>query len=360
MKRVFALLMALAMMLALVACGGNSNNTTPDTNTNNEANTQNEENTENNENTEPQGRTYELTMASSDASGSVIGLVGEKIVELADQYSDGRIKITYHQDATLGTELENIQQLKDGEIDIAHFGDNFGSQICTNIDPTVTPFIFKTLDDVKAVYDDPVLGAAIAKAAKDNANCYLVGLQARTARLLTASRAIETPADLNGLKLRVPEIENWVTVWKSLGALPTPVAWAETYSALQTHVVDGQENPIDNIYANKIYEVNKYIMMTEHLYGCHHWCVNADMWDGMDAADREILQKAIDDADAWGDAELANLEKGYWDSVLEDGSVTVVEVDKAVWSSAAQAGIEEALSAFVPEAQEYVSNYLAG
>lgn len=346
MKKTVALLLAIAMTFSLAACGsqpsGGSSAGSSGAGSSAEG-----------------GRTYELTMASKDATGTVIGLVGEKFVELASEYSDGRIKINYHQDATLGNELENIQQIKTGEIDIAQFGDIFGSQICTGIDPTATPFIFQSMDDVKAVYDDPVLGEAIKAAAKENANCYLIGLQNRTARLLTASKEIKTPADLACVKIRVPEIESWVTVWNSLGALCTVVAWSETYSALQTGVVDAQENPIDNICSNNIYEVNKYIMNTEHLYGCNHWCINVDTFDGMDPADQEILQKALDEADAWGDQQLAELEAGYWDKVLEDGTVTVVDVDKDVWSTAAENGINEAMASFTSEAQEYVSNYMA-
>lgn len=359
MKKGLSIILALTLILSLAACGGSggqgtSTPTTPDTSAGTDSGS------DASAQAPAEGRTYELTMASSDATGCVIGLVGEKIVELADQYSDGRIKINYHQDATLGTELENMQQIKTGEIDISHFGDNFGSQIATGIDPTVIPFIFKNIDDVKAVYDDPVLGAAIKEAARQNANCYLVGLQERTPRLLTASKEIKTPADLGGVKVRVPEITDWVTVWNSLGALCTVVAWAETYSALQTGVVDAQENPIDNIFANKIFEVNKYIMNTEHLYGLHHWCVNIDTFDGMDPADQEILQRAIDEANEWGDAELENLASEYWDSVLSDGSVTVVDVDKDAWSAAAQEGINTAMESYSKEAQDYIANYLAG
>lgn len=355
MKKVLSIALALVMVLSLAACGGSGGQATPDTSTPAAASSGDGDSAS----APAAGRTYELTMASSDATGCVIGLVGEKIVELADQYSDGRIKINYHQDATLGTELENMQQIKTGEIDISHFGDNFGSQIATGIDPTVIPFIFKNIDDVKAVYDDPVLGTAIKEAARENANCYLVGLQERTPRLLTASKEIKVPASLNGIKIRVPEITDWVTVWNSLGALCTVVAWAETYSALQTGVVDAQENPIDNIFANKIFEVNKYIMNTEHLYGLHHWCINIDTFDGMDPADQEILQRAIDEANEWGDTELENLANDYWKDVLADGSVTVVDVDKDAWSAAAQAGIDAAMQNYSKEAQDYISNYLA-
>ena len=347
MKKLIALLLAFAMVFAMAACTFSNEPAEPaEPAESGEA-----------ESTEPEGKTYELTMVSSDATGCVIGLVGEKFVELVDQYSEGRIKVNYYQDATMGTELENIQQIKTGEVDIAHFGDNFGSQIATGVDPTLIPFIFKSADDVKAVYDDPELGQAIKDIAKTNNNVYLIGLQNRSPRLLTASKAIATPADLKGLKVRVPEIESWVTVWNSMGAMCTVVAWSETYSALQTGVVDAQENPIDNICANSIYDVNKYIMNTEHLIGLHHWCINADCFDSMDPADQEIIMKAMDEANAWGDQELDNLVADYKQQALDNGA-TFVDVDKDEWAAAAQAGINTALESFSDEAKAYIANYL--
>lgn len=348
MKKIFALMLTLSMLLAMTACGG-SKDPTPAP--------------EGNEDTVSEGSNapeYEITMASFDATGTVGGLCGEKFVELVDEASGGRIKINFFQDAVLGSETENMQQIKTGEIHIGKFGDNFGSQIATGIDPTVIPFIFESLDDVKAVYSDETLGAAIAKAAKENNNVYLIGLQDRSPRLLTASKEIATPDQLKGVKVRVPEIDSWVTVWNGMGALSTVVAWSETYSALQTGVVDAQENPIDNIYSNKIFEVNKYIMNTEHLQGLHHWCINADFYDSMDAEAQQILADCLAEAIEWANGELEAMNAQYKEDILADGSVTFVDVDKNVWREAATPGIEKVLAEMDPLAQEYVNNYMAG
>lgn len=145
-----------------------------------------------------------------------------------------------------------------------------------------------------------------------------------------------------------------------MGANCTVVSWSETYSALQTGVVDGQENPIDNIYANKIYEVNKYIMQTEHLQSVNHWCVNADFWDAMDPADQEILTSCFQEAAEWANNALDELNEQYLDEILADGTVSYVPVDKALFQEAAADGIEAVRETLQPEAQEYISDYLAG
>ena len=195
MKKLLSLVLAAVLTLSITACG--SKNTTPPST--------GDGNTENPTDSAPQ---YELTMASFDSTGSMGNLCGEKFVELVKEASGGRIKINFFQDAVLGSETENMQQIKTGEIDIGKFCDNFGNQMATGLDPTVIPFIFDNLDDVKAVYSDAKLGAAIAEAAKKNNNVYLLGLQNRSPRLLTASKEIVAAADLQCVKVRVLHIES--------------------------------------------------------------------------------------------------------------------------------------------------------
>lgn len=339
MKKLFAVTLILAMLLTLSACGG-----------------QQDSSIEAENGTAPE---YEITMASFDSSGTVGNLCGERFEELVEERSGGRIQINFYQDAVLGSETENMQQIKTGEIHIGKFCDNFGGQMVTGLDPTVIPFVFNNIEDVKAVYSDEILGPAIAEAAKENNNVYLIGLQDRSPRLLTASEEITSPDQLDGLKIRVPEIESWVTVWNSMGALSTVVAWPETYSALQTRVVDAQENPIDNIYANKIFEVNKYIMNTEHLQGLHHWCINADYYDSMDEEAQQILVDCLAEAIEWANGELATMDSQYKADMEADGAI-FVDVDKEAWREAATPGIEEVLAGMDPIAQEYVNNYMAG
>ena len=346
MKKAMSFLLAAIMTLSLSACGSGNSTSNPS----NDAATDSET---------PDGATYAITMATAGATGSGDVACGKKFVELVDKASNGRIKVTFHTDSTLGSEMENIQQIKTGEIQMTCLGDNFCSQVATGLDPTVIPFTFKTPDDVKAVYSDDTLGTMIAQAAKDNANSYLIGLNLRSPRLLTANKEIKTPDQLKGVKLRLPEIEAHVKVWSSLGAMPTVVALAETYSALQTGVVDAQENPIDYIYNNKFYEVNKYIMKTEHIQGLFHWMINADFFDSMAEEDQQILTDALQEACDWADSEMEKQSQECWDNILAGGDVTAVDVDKNVWIEAAQDGVNAALSTRDPAAQEYVANYLS-
>ncbi|MCI9601514.1 MAG: TRAP transporter substrate-binding protein [Lachnospiraceae bacterium] len=313
---------------------------------------------------EPQvstGEVYEIAFSSHNATGTISNLAVEYFADLVKEKSEGRIQVTFYQDGTLANELEAMQMVKTGEIQMCLLLDNFSTQLCDGYDPCIIPFVFNSSDDAAAVYDEANLGDVISQVCKDNGNVYLMGVQKRTPRLLTAKSAIETPDQLAGINIRVPQIDYWCDVWNGLGAVSTVVDWNETYQALQTGVVDCQENPIDNIYANKIYEVNSYVMMTEHQYGVNHWVANVDFVDGMDEDMRAVLQECIDEACAYGDELLEEKSQEYFDELESAGSITVVETDKEAWRDRASDTIDKILNdSFAPAVQEYVKNYMNG
>ena len=161
----------------------------------------------------------------------------------------------------LGPEVGGERDLQEGtsrnEFQIFQSGDMAVSTYGVKYAVMSGPFLFPGYDAVDKVYKGK-LGEKLNEALIKNGNLRILGLSRRGARLLTANKPIPSPTELKGLKLRVPEIPQWVTVWKELGALPTPVAWPEVFTALQTGVVNGQENPIMQIYEGKLYEVQKY------------------------------------------------------------------------------------------------------
>lgn len=306
-----------------------------------------------------EGETYNIAFSSHNATGTISNLAVEHFAEQVKEKSDGRINVTFYQDGTLANELEAMQMVKTGEIQMCLLLDNFSTQLCDGYDPCIIPFIFNSSDDAAAVYDEENLGEVISKVCQENGNVYLMGIQKRTPRLLTAKKAIETPDQLQGINIRVPQIDCWCGVWNGLGAVSTVVDWNETYQALQTGVVDAQENPIDNIYSNKIYEVNNYVMMTEHQYGVNHWVANIDFIDSMDEDMRNVLQECIDEACKYGDELLEEKSQEYFDELEGNGSITKIEVDKSVWRDAASDTINQILEeSFDPAVQEYVQNYM--
>ena len=113
---------------------------------------------------------------------------------------------------------------------------------------------------------------------------------------LRTDKKIMTPADLAGVKLRMPGTDAWQFLGKALGANPVPMAFTEVYTALQTGAIDGQDNPLPTDKDSKFYEVTKQIVLTSHLVDLNYLAISKKVWDGSRRNSRPKVQKAADDA----------------------------------------------------------------
>jgi len=149
------------------------------------------------------------------------------------------------------------------------------------------------------------LGAEMKKMAEDQVKVKILGPTFFGTRQvgLKPKKRITTPADLAGVKLRMPPGDAWQLLGRSLGANPTPMAYAETYTGLQTGAIDGQDNPLPNVQNMKFFEVMSQIVLTSHLVGYDLLTVNLKTWNGMSPAKQKAFQAAADKAIAWSAAE---------------------------------------------------------
>jgi TRAP-type C4-dicarboxylate transport system substrate-binding protein len=136
---------------------------------------------------------------------------------------------------------------------------------------------------------------------------------------LKPNKKINTPADLAGIKLRMPPGDAWQLLGRSLGANPTPMAYAEVYTGLQTGAIDGQDNPLPNVQNMKFYEVMSQIVLTSHLVGYDLLAVNLKTWNGMTPARQKAFQAAADKAMAWSTAEHLKREAELADGFRKQG-----------------------------------------
>jgi len=136
---------------------------------------------------------------------------------------------------------------------------------------------------------------------------------------LKPKKKISKPEDLAGIKLRMPPGDAWQLLGRSIGANPTPMAYAETYTGLQTGAIDGQDNPLPNVQNMKFYEVMSQIVLTSHLVGFDLLTVNMKTWNGMNAAKQKSFQSAADKAIAWSTAEHLKRETELAESFKKQG-----------------------------------------
>ena len=152
---------------------------------------------------------------------------------------------------------------------------------------------------------------------------------------LKGKKKIATPADMAGIKLRMPPGDAWQMLGRSIGANPTPMAYAETYTGLQTGAIDGQDNPLPNVQNMKFYEVMQQVVLTSHLVAFDVLTINLKTWAAMGAAKQKTFQAAVDKAVAWSAAEHVKREAELADGFRKQG-LEVYTPDLAAFRAFAQ------------------------
>jgi TRAP-type C4-dicarboxylate transport system substrate-binding protein len=181
-------------------------------------------------------------------------------------------------------------------------------------------YLFRDANHLNAFFESD-LGAQMKKMVEDQVKVKILGPTFFGTRQvgLKPKKRINTPADMAGIKLRMPPGDAWQLLGRSLGANPTPMAFAETYTGLQTGAVDGQDNPLPNVQAVKFYEVMSQIVLTSHLIGYDLLTVNMKTWQAMPPSKQKTFQASADRAIAWSTAEHLKREAELADSFRKMG-----------------------------------------
>lgn len=281
----------------------------------------------------------------------------DRFKELVEERSNGELRVRTYPAAVLGGERDNVEQLTVNEVQMTLNGDLLPSVIAPEYAATVVPFVFPGPEEVFEFWDSPIGEEAKARIL-ENAGIEVVAFMRRGDRHLTASRAISTPEDIQGLKLRVPEIPSWVQVWTAIGANATPVAYPELFSALQMGVVEGQENPCFNIDQAKMYEVQSHLMTTGHVPAVWHWSVSSRFLEELSEEHRDIVVQAAVEAAEYGDQVAQEQIGATCQRLVDEHNMTEVEVDRAAFVRAARPAIDALAEDWAPGVMDAVSQYL--
>ena len=181
-------------------------------------------------------------------------------------------------------------------------------------------YLFRDANHLNAFFASD-LGAQMKKMVEDQVKVKILGPTFFGTRQvgLKPKKKITTPADMAGIKLRMPGGDAWQFLGRALGANPTPMAYAEVYTGLQTGAIDGQDNPLPNVQKMKFYEVMSQIVLTSHLVGFDLLTVNLKTWEGMGPAKQKTFQAAADKAIAWSAAEHLKREAELADTFRKGG-----------------------------------------
>jgi tripartite ATP-independent transporter DctP family solute receptor len=244
-----------------------------------------------------QAQAVKLTLGHGSAPDNPRHLAALKFAEVAKARSGGRIDVQVAPSAQLGDDAAMVTALRTGALDMSANSQGAVSSAVPEYAAYGMPFLFSTPEQAFQLLDGP-LGKELAdkSAAK---GMVVLGYWDNGIRHMTNSKhAITKVADMKGLKMRTPPDAVLVDIMQALGAEAQQIKFAELYVALQQGVVDGQENPLVNFHASKLYEVQKHLTLTSHMFQMTPLLVSKRSWDRLGDADRKALTEAAAEATA--------------------------------------------------------------
>jgi len=268
-----------------------------------------------------------IKFANQNAAGHPIVLGMEKFAEIVAAKSGGKIKVNVFPGGQLGSDQANVSALQGGTLEMASMNSGiFASQV-KDFAVFDLPFMFANGKEADAVVDGPFgkkLHAKLEEKGLVGLGYYELGFR----NITNSKRAITKVEDIAGLKLRVipnPINVDWV---KALDANPTPLPFPELYAALEQKAVDGQENPVATIFGAKLYEVQKFMTLTNHQYNPQSVVISKKFWDTLSADEKKTVGDAVTESSKYQRTQARNSVAATLENLKKAG-MTVSELPAA-------------------------------
>lgn len=273
-----------------------------------------------------------LTLGHGAAPGNPRHEASVKFAEVVKAKTNGRIDIQVAHSAQLGDDAAMVTAIRTGALDITANSQGAVAAAVPEYAAYGMPFMFSTPAQAFKLLDGP-LGKELADKSAEKGMVVLGYWDNGIRHMTNSKRPITKVEDMKGLKMRTPPDAVLVDIMQALSADPQQIKFAELYVALQQGVVDGQENPLVNIHASKLYEVQKHLALTSHMFQMTPLLISKRTWDRLSEADRKVMQEAATEATAL----QRKLSQEADDKLLADlksKGVQVTTVDKAAFAKA--------------------------
>ena len=252
-----------------------------------------------------------------------------------EKRTDGRYKIEVFPASSLGKEADIVQGLSLGTVDIVYAGAAFIGNTYGPIAIAEAPFMFKNFAHWQKFAGSSLFSEFATGYKKASGGNQITAVTYYGARNVTSNKAINTPADMKGLKIRVPNAPLYLMFTEAVGANAAPIAFAEVYLALQQGVVDAQENPLPTIKAKKFYEVQEYINLTKHIVNNLITIVGTNAWNKLSDADKVIFDQVMKEGAAKASAAIDKSEVDLIPWFREQGVKVNEDVQRDLFMKAA-------------------------
>lgn len=277
------------------------------------------------------------------------GIIANNLKEAVEERSDGKITINISPSGTTGDWPQSIEGLRMGtnHIVLQSVGtlDRYGE--LAGIE--AYPYLIRDLDHFNEVYYGPV-GQELYDAITEQTGFRIIGAAYRGARHLSANRAVETPDDLSGLKMRVPPLKMYRETWSNLGSSPVPMGMEEVFTSLQHGGIDGQENPLEVIRNASLYEVQDYVNTTKHVMGAMTFILSDSFFNSLPEQTQTILYEEANKVMKDASQRMVETEDELRED-LESKGMIFIDTDSAAF---AEKLANSDFSDNFPELQEWV------
>ena len=298
----------------------------------------------------------ELKLGHVGEPGSLIGAAADEFAKRANGKLGGKYKIITYGSSQLGGDKELLQKLKLGTVDFAEPSTVMSSE-ADIFGVFEMPYLVKDRAHMKRIEKE--LFWSKMEPAVEKKGLKLLAIWENGFRHITNNKhPIVTPKDLQGIKLRVPEGKWRVKMFQAYGANPSPMKFSEVFTALQTGVMDGQENPFAQIASAKFYEVQKYLSLTGHVYSPAYLAVGLKKWNSFPADVRKTLDATAKEVQAWVYEKAAKDDDVLLQKMKASGSIQVNEANKDAFIAASKPVYAE-FAKEVPGAQEIIDRAIA-
>jgi tripartite ATP-independent transporter DctP family solute receptor len=253
-------------------------------------------------------------------------LAAVRAAQEVKEKTNGRVEIQSFPAGQLGGSRDMVEAVSSGALTMVTEGSALIGQFLPQISIIEAPYIWKDAAQMARALSSPLIDD-FNKTLVEKREMRIIATNYYGKRHVTSgSKAVRTATDMQGFKLRVPQVDTFVAMAEAWGAKPTPLDFSELYLALSQGAVDGEENPLPTIQSGKLYEVQKYLILTGHVITPRLVMVNEPTWRKLSDSDRAIVIAAVRASAAWNDAAIAAQEATLAESFSKSG-MTVIEPD---------------------------------
>lgn len=284
------------------------------------------------------GAQIKLSLGHVVAEGTPIDLGDHYFADQLSKATNGRIQVDVYPNSAMGDNRAMLESLQMGTLDMMSPAVAALSGFTDSTAIFDLPFLFKNTKHAEAVLDGEIGKGVFAELEKSQ----IVGLAWMTQgwrELSTSKTAVHQPSDLKGQKIRTMDNEIHIATWNTLGASAVPMSYSEVFTSLQQGVLDAQENPMSNIFLSGFYEVQKYVVKTNHIYDPIPLIMSQKTWDSLSAEDQAAVTKCAEEAKKYEREITQTADEDYEKKIADSGKsqiITLTDDERSAFRKACQ------------------------